>query len=125
MELAYVTTLNARAKALGFELGDDFQFNLYSEHDPDTWLNEYEDEVFTDEIRAAWRADEWHFAILTVYVLDDNGRQWGADSIGSVVLGHFGDQYLKAEEYYGLDDLISNAGTEAKRAIEEFIRKHG
>lgn len=120
-----VTNVTERAKALGFELGDDFQFNLCSEYDQDAHINDYDDEVYTDAARDAWRNDEWHFAILTVYVLDANGRQWGADSIGSVEVGHFGDQYLKPEEYDGLDDMISNAGTEAKREITEFIRKHG
>lgn len=120
-----VTNVNARAKALGFDLGDDFQFNLCYEYDVDVRITDYEDEVFTDNQRAAWRNNEWYFAVLTVYVLDANGRQWGADSLGAVVLGQFGDRYLKAENYDDLDDLISNAGREAKRAIAAFVAKYG
>lgn len=36
---------------------------------------------------AAWRADEWAFGVVSVWVEDADGREWGRDVLGAVEYG--------------------------------------
>lgn len=41
------------------------------------------------EIVASWLRDDWYFVVVSVYVRDDQGREWGHALLGGVEAGSF------------------------------------
>lgn len=85
----------------------------------------------------AWRRDEWRLVVVSVWVEDASGREWGRDVLGAVeygtipitddtgtVLGHDCCDPLtdNPAEYSAIreHDMIGNALRDAVQCLEEF-----
>lgn len=81
---------------------------------------------------AAWQRDDWAFGVVSVFVSDGHGREWGSSVLGAVVFGDFPDDDGNVTTILPLDDkpaeysvireydMIGEALREAVKSLESF-----
>jgi hypothetical protein len=121
-----------RATAGGWVLPDGWTVKVDISPD-DLTLDYWDDEVYSEYQTRAWENGDWQFVIVSVWVEDAAGREWGRDVLGGVEAGDFpsedGDTSTwidpladKPAEYSVIreHDMIRGALVDTVRQLEEF-----
>ena len=79
--------VTTRATDGGWQLPEFWTVAAEISPDYDTRPTDFD--CYTPAQVAAWERDEWQFVVVSVFVEDADGREWGRDVLGGVEYGSF------------------------------------